>query len=235
MLHPILKGARACIFDAGGTLVHPDWPRLAAFAANEAGRTLSPEEMRRAMGDVLKAVGEAMQKDPLTPADERKRHWVFRRIYLALGVEESACEQVVERLDAAHLERHLWCGLDPDAPQVLEELKREGLRVAVISNTEDGRLLDSLEAARIADLFDLLIDSHHVGCRKPDEAIFRLALDKLGIEASEAAFVGDSYAHDALAASAAGLRAILLDPLDLHPESICPRISSLSDLIRGVV
>ncbi|HYH85314.1 MAG TPA: HAD-IA family hydrolase [Pyrinomonadaceae bacterium] len=235
MLHPSLRGARACIFDAGGTLVHPDWPRLAAFAETAARRVLAPEEMRRAMGDVLKAVGEEMQKNPSTPADERKRHWVFRRMYLALGVEESACEQVVEQLDAAHLERHLWCGLDPDAPRVLEELRREGLRVAVISNTEDGRLRDSLEAARIADLFDLLVDSHLVGCRKPDEAIFRLALDELGVEAGEAAFVGDSYAHDALAARAAGLRAILLDPLDLHPESVCPRIRGLSDLIRGGV
>ncbi|MBC7932429.1 MAG: HAD family hydrolase [Rubrivivax sp.] len=235
MLHPSLIGARACVFDAGGTLVHPDWPRLAAFAEEAAGRVLAPDEMRRAMGDVLKAVGEAMQKNPATPADERRRHWVFRRMYLALGVEESACEDIVARLDAAHVERHLWCGLDPEAPRVLEELKREGLRVAVISNTEDGRLRDSLEAAQIDNLFDLLIDSHLVGCRKPEEAIFRLALDELGVEADEAAFVGDSYAHDALAARAAGLRAILLDPLDLHPESVCPRIHGLGDLIRGGV
>lgn len=235
MLHPLLRDARACIFDAGGTLVHPDWPRLASFAEEAAGRVLTSEEMRRAMGDVLKAVGEEMQKNPATPADERRRHWVFRRMYLALGVEETACEQVVARLDAAHAERHLWCGLDPDAPRVLEELKREGLRVAIISNTEDGRLRDSLEAAQIANLFDLLIDSHLVGCRKPDAAIFRLALDELGVEAGEAAFVGDSYAHDALAARAVGLRAILLDPLDLHPESVCPRIRGLGDLIRGGV
>jgi hypothetical protein len=36
--------------------------------------------------------------------------------------------------------------------------------------------------------------------------------------------------HDALAAQAVGLRGILLDPLDLHPESICPRIRSLAEL-----
>jgi putative hydrolase of the HAD superfamily len=235
MLHPSLKGARACIFDAGGTLVHPDWSRLAAFAETAVGRVLAPDEMRRAMGDVLKAVGEEMQKNPATPADERKRHWVFRRMYLALGVEVAACDEVVAQLDAAHVERHLWCGLDSDAPRVLEELKRAGLRVAVISNTEDGRLRDSLDAAQIANLFDLLVDSHLVGCRKPEAAIFQLTLDKLGVEAEEAAFVGDSYAHDALAARAAGLRAILLDPLDLHPESVCPRIRSLGDLIRGGV
>jgi putative hydrolase of the HAD superfamily len=113
---------------------------------------------------------------------------------------------------------------------VLDELKRQGLILAVISNTEDGRLRDSLDAAGIADRFDLLIDSHLVGYRKPDPAIFRLTLDRLGLEAHEAAFVGDSYAHDALAAQAIGMRGILLDPLDLHPESVCPRIKSLDDL-----
>jgi len=107
------------------------------------------------------------------------------------------------------------------------------LIVAVISNTEDGRLIDSLDASGISDRFDLLIDSHLVGHRKPEAAIFRLALERLKLEAHEAAYVGDSYAHDALAARAIGLRGILLDPLDLHPESLCPRIRSLSELING--
>jgi putative hydrolase of the HAD superfamily len=139
------------------------------------------------------------------------------------------------RLAAAHDERHLWCGPDPDAPRVLEELKREGLMLAVISNTEDGRIRDALETAGLASHFDLLVDSHVVGCRKPDASIFRLALGRLGVEARDAAFVGDSYAHDALAARAVGMRAILLDPFGLYPESVCPRIGGLGDLIRGVV
>ncbi|HZB46643.1 MAG TPA: HAD-IA family hydrolase, partial [Pyrinomonadaceae bacterium] len=96
-------------------------------------------------------------------------------------------------------------------------------------------LRDSLEAAGLFEKFDLTVDSHLVGCRKPDPAIFRLALERLGVEAEEAAYVGDSYAHDALAARACGLRGILLDPLDLHPESICPRIRSLNELINVTV
>ncbi|MDQ3173850.1 MAG: HAD-IA family hydrolase, partial [Acidobacteriota bacterium] len=135
-------------------------------------------------------------------------------------------------LDGAHLERHLWSGIDPEVPRVLDELKRQGLLLAVISNTEDGRLIDSLDASGITDHFDLLIDSHLVAHRKPDAAIFRLALERLELEAHEAAYVGDSYVHDALAARAIGMRGILLDPLDLHPESVCPRVRSLSELIE---
>jgi HAD superfamily hydrolase (TIGR01509 family) len=231
MLHPSLVGARACVFDAGGTLIHPDWPRLAALALETAGRAFDAEEMRRAFCEMLKCVGGQTQGGRVI--DQTERHWTFRAMYGGLGLDEAACESIVGGIDRAHAERHVWCLPDPEASRVLEELRREGLLLAVISNTEDGRVRDALEAAGLASHFDLLIDSHLVGCKKPDPAIFRLALEGLGVEAHEAAFVGDSYAHDALAARAVGMRAILLDPLGLHPESVCPRVGSLGDLIRG--
>jgi len=231
MLHPALKGARACIFDAGGTLVHPDWPRLSRIAEEVSGRSFDSGEMARAFGEMLRGVGIEMQREGFVLPDEMNRpHWTFRRMYGVLGLDHESCEGVMDRLAESHLERHVWCGIDNEVPRVLGELKRQGLIIAVISNTEDGRLIDSLEAAGIAGSFDLLIDSHLVGLRKPDEAIFRLALERLKLEPHEAAYVGDSYVHDALAARAVGLRGILLDPLDLHPESVCPRIKALGEL-----
>lgn len=234
MLHPALNGARACIFDAGGTLVHPDWPRLSRIAEEVSGRSFESREMGRAFGEMLRAVGLEMHREGFVPQEEMKRpHWTFHRMYCALGLDEATSAGIVERIAASHVEQHVWCNVDPEARRVLDELKRQGLIVAVISNTEDGRLIDSLDASGISDRFDLLIDSHLVGHRKPEAAIFRLALERLELEAHEAAYVGDSYAHDALAARAIGLRGILLDPLDLHPESLCPRIRSLSELING--
>ena len=232
-LHPVLQGARACVFDAGGTLVHPDWPRLAGLAEEFAGRSLSVEEMRRAFGEMLRCVNEPTPGGRVI--DQTGPHWTFRGMYGGLGLDESACETLVGRIDATHAERHIWSGVDPEAAGVIDELKRAGLLVAVISNTEDGRLRDSLATAGLADSFELLVDSHLVGFKKPDPAIFRLALERLGVEPREAAFVGDSYTHDALAAQAVGMRAVLLDPLDLHPEAVCPRIQRLGDLLRGVV
>jgi HAD superfamily hydrolase (TIGR01509 family) len=228
-LHPIFNGARACVFDAGGTLVHPDWPRLAALAEEVAGRRFGAEEMRRAFGEMLRGVGSSEPGRPLIK--QSGRHWTFRAMYGGLGLDEAACEGLVGRIDAAHAERHIWCGCEPDAPRVIDEIKRQGLLVAVISNTEDGRARDSLAAAGLAERFDVIIDSHLVGLSKPDPAIFRHALELLNVEPDEAVFVGDSYAHDALAARAAGMRAVLLDPLDLHPESVCPRIRALGDLL----
>jgi len=234
-LHPALKGARACIFDAGGTIVHPDWPRLSAIAADTCGQTFEPDEMARAFAEMLRAVGREMQSEGYVLPDDLKRpHWTFRKMYGALGLDAATGEAVLDRLAASHGERHVWSRPDDGATGVLDDLKRQGLVLAVISNTEDGRLIESLEAAGVSASFDLLIDSHLVGLRKPDPAIFRLTLERLELQPHEAAYVGDSYAHDALAAHAVGLRGILLDPLDLHPESICPRIGSLSELVNPI-
>lgn len=232
-LHPILEGARACVFDAGGTLIHPDWERLAAMAEGHAGRRFGADEMRRAFGEMLRRVSAPEPGRP--PIDQSGSHWTFRAMYGRLGLDEAACAEVVGRIDAAHAERHIWCGCDPDAPRVLDELRNRGLPVAVISNTEDGRARDALEAAGLAQRFDVIVDSHLVGFSKPDPAIFRHALELLGVEPGEAVFVGDSYTHDALAARSAGLAAVLIDPLDLHPEAVCPRIRRLGDLLPAEV
>ena len=211
--------------------MYPDWPRLSGLAAEVTGRKFQTQDMARAFGEMLKAAGLEMQQESFALPDEMKRpHWTFRRMYALLGLDEPTCAAVMERLAASHDDQHVWCGSDPVAKRVLDELKQQGLILAVISNTEDGRLRESLNAAGILDHFELLIDSHLVGYRKPDPEIFRLALERLGLEPNEAAYVGDSYVHDALAADAVGLRGILLDPLDLHPESVCHRIKSLDEL-----
>jgi HAD superfamily hydrolase (TIGR01509 family) len=230
-LHPALRGLRAVLFDVGGTLTHPDWSRLSRLAAREAGREFTPAELERAFKDGLREVDACIKRGETPPIDTQQRHWTFRRMYGGLGVGAEACERVCALLDESHDGRHLWCGVDGEAAGVLAALKAAGLRTAVISNTEDGRLEELMALIGLGEHFDFLIDSFVVGERKPDAAIFLRALARLGVEAGDAAFVGDSYAHDALAALAVGMRAILLDPLDLHAEAICPRVRSLAELV----
>lgn len=231
-LHPLLRcDVRAVLFDAGGTLVHPDWQRLVSLAAGELETPINDAEMRRAVRETLRDVDACVTRDGATPEYARRLNWVFRRTYGALGFDEPTCERILERAQESHGERHLWCELDPEAPRVLAALKQAGLRIAVISNTEDGRLEELLELVEIAHYFDLLIDSQVVGHRKPDAAIFHFALAQLGLKPEEAVYVGDLYGHDVLAAERAGMRAILFDPLGLHGDKACPRIATLIELV----
>jgi putative hydrolase of the HAD superfamily len=56
-------------------------------------------------------------------------------------------------------------------------------------------------------LFTTIVDSHEVGMRKPNPAIYQLTLDRLGVDATRAAFLDDLHAN-VVAASDMGLHGI---------------------------
>jgi putative hydrolase of the HAD superfamily len=65
------------------------------------------------------------------------------------------------------------------------------------------------------DVFvDALIVSEEAQVSKPDPAIFRVALDRLEVEPSQAVMIGDSWPADVEGARAAGIRAIWFNPND---------------------
>ncbi len=86
---------------------------------------------------------------------------------------------------------------------------RQRVRLGVISNFY-GNLPRVLAAEGMAPLFDALIDSTLVGARKPDRAIFQIALQQLGCQPREVLHVGDSLEHDVYGARSAGLGAAWL-------------------------
>lgn len=75
-----------------------------------------------------------------------------------------------------------------------------------------------------------LIDSTTVGIRKPDPAIWKLAVERAGVSPAEMLVVGDSMKNDILPALSTGCRAVWLcpSPQDCY-EGL--RISTLSELL----
>ncbi len=127
----------------------------------------------------------------------------------------------------------LWNHPLDGVAEAIGDLRREGIRVAVVSNS-DGSVGSSLERAGLADMFEFVIDSHQVGISKPDPEIFRVALDRMGVDPSDAWFVGDSVFHDVNGATAASMaRAVLVDPYDLGPEEV-DRVGSVADLVSSL-
>ena len=85
------------------------------------------------------------------------------------------------------------------------------------------------------EFFAFILPSAEVGAEKPDEAIFRLALQRLGLRPEEVAHVGDQYETDVIGARAVGITPILLDREGKarYQDVIC--ISSLTELTVGAV
>lgn len=67
---------------------------------------------------------------------------------------------------------------------------------------------DNLKALGVEHLFDAILISEWEAVRKPDPAIFHRALDKLGVSAENAWFIGDHPDNDIRAGRAAGLKTV---------------------------
>jgi putative hydrolase of the HAD superfamily len=80
---------------------------------------------------------------------------------------------------------------------------------------------------------DVIVTAEDVGADKPDPPIFLAALERAGVDASEAVYIGDQYETDIVGARGVGIKPILIDRYDLMPEvSDCPRIHSLSEVVQ---
>lgn len=90
------------------------------------------------------------------------------------------------------------------AVETAHALRARGLDLAVVSNWDIG-LEDRLEELGIARLFSAIATTAEAGAPKPEPAVFRLALERLGIDPARALHVGDEDA-DAEGARAAGMR-----------------------------
>lgn len=101
---------------------------------------------------------------------------------------------------------------EPNEPVValVHELRAAGLRLGVLTNNV--RELRPLWWGLLPfdELFDDVVDSHEVGLRKPNPAIYHLALERLGATASRTAFV-DDLAPNVAAAERLGMAGVLVD------------------------
>jgi epoxide hydrolase-like predicted phosphatase len=90
-------------------------------------------------------------------------------------------------------------------------LRREGTATALVTNNVAEFSAAWRAMVPVDELFDVVVDSSAVGVRKPDPAIFRLALERLGSVLPERAVFLDDYASNVRAAEQLGLRGVLVD------------------------
>jgi putative hydrolase of the HAD superfamily len=216
------------LFDAGSTLLFLDHARIAAAVGAALGLPLTGPTLAAGSG----AAARTMEQ---TRATDRERAAAYlEALFLEAGVPPGRMGEVRDCLARLHDERHLWSGISGDTHGALSRLKDAGLKLGVVSNS-DGRVEEALEAAGLRGYFDVVVDSALAGIEKPDPAIFRAALDVLGVPAEEALYVGDLYEVDVLGARAAGMAAMLLLPPGAPPPGGCATVRSLGALAEDLL
>ena len=125
--------------------------------------------------------------------------------------------------------------LDAHALPVLASIRRKGIRTAIVSNTPWGSpaagWAEELRRHGLSEAVDAIVFCVDVGWRKPAPQIFEHALSLLDVGAPDSVFVGDDPRQDVAGAERSGLRAILIDPRGAPPETRCPAIHSLTELL----
>lgn len=166
--------------------------------------------------------------------DQERAAAYLEALFRLGGVPADRMGEVRDCLRQMHQDRHLWCSVRERTHESLGRLKAAGLRLGIVSNS-DGRVEQALEAAGLREFFDVVIDSSLVGIEKPDPAIFRAALDALGVSPEETLYVGDLYEVDVVGARAAGIEAVLLTSSAAGPTRPCRTTASMHELVNALL
>ena len=100
----------------------------------------------------------------------------------------------------------------PHAIPVLEELKRRGFRLGIVSNAAfpPQSMRNQLESLELSQYFDATVYSSEIGVRKPNRAIYESCLEKLGgANGGRVVFVGDRLREDVVGPRKLGFDAVL--------------------------
>ncbi len=224
-----LADVDAVLLDVGGVFHLPAHHRVAAALARVDTET-DPAVLDRAHYEGVAAL------DSFRDGDTSVWHAYNRAFAHVAGVPHHRLDDATAELLAEFGRGGAWVRIIPGSADALRALADLGLALAVVSNA-DGTVEAQLAADGICQVGDgpgvpvgAVLDSGAVGVSKPDPAIFRLALDRLGVEPERAIHVGDTPAADVDGARAAGVRPVLIDPFDLHPDADCTRVTSLAAL-----
>lgn len=128
---------------------------------------------------------------------------VWPRLGAAFGQTLTAedCRRMALTFRALSLRR---LGLYPGAAEVLDELRRRGKRVVLLSNAQRCFTQPELWSLGLYNRFDRILLSGDAGVKKPSPAFFGL-LAGLGCRAEDSLMVGNDPVCDCAGAAAAGM------------------------------
>ncbi len=107
----------------------------------------------------------------------------------------------------------------PDALGVLRELQALGFVIGLLTNGSTLGQNRKIDRLGLRPFLSSIIVSETVGLKKPDPAIFHLALAQLGKSPEEAWFIGDHPLNDMIGSAAAGLTPVWLRGMHAWPQS----------------
>ena len=202
------------IFDFGGVIARNGRPRDIARRFPD----LDPDVVVRALMGDYATDGDhpwhRLERGEITLAEHRA---LSRDLLAAAGIDSLPIPDSSSPAPQLQFERN-----EP-VIELIHDLRANGVRLGLLTNNV--RELRPLwwPMLPFEELFDDIVDSHEVGMRKPNPAIYQLALARLGAEATRTAFC-DDVSSNVDAANSVGMVGVLVD------EDPLPAVASVRTL-----
>ena len=130
-----------------------------------------------------------------------------------------------------------FCQQKKGVVEAVQIIKNMGMKLALVSNGKSPFQERNFNSLGISHLFDVVIISEAVGLRKPDRAIFELAVKRLAVEPNKSIFVGDNPQADIIGSNKVGMYSIYItghygDKCDLA-DIVCEDFKKLPNIIKN--
>jgi putative hydrolase of the HAD superfamily len=187
----------AVIFDFGGVFIESPYPLLEAMGA----------ELGAGPGQMTESVFGSLAEDGDHP---------YHRLERGEIPLQQARDEILRRgralynldVDIFKLFNRMPSGVHQQLVDRVKGLKREGYPTAMITNNIREFSGSWRALLPVGELFDLVVDSSQEGMRKPNPAIFRLTLERLGGLAPERTVFLDDCEGNVKAADSLGMQTI---------------------------
>jgi 2-haloalkanoic acid dehalogenase type II len=185
---------KVVIFDLWNTLIPTtiDWPLVFSLVKKN-----NPNNKDVHVGDFIRRYEE------LTQLKKYPTFEVFRKDFVegfdgdALLLEQELCEIFVNRLDKIHFFK--------DTLPALKKLKKDGYKLALLTNTENLAFEKVDSILSISKYFDYLGLSYEINAVKPDKRMFLSVVNNFKVNPSECLMIGDSLRSDITGAKNVGM------------------------------
>jgi len=181
---------KALVFDFDGLILETELPILQSyqelFQAN--GLELTFEQWAQNIGTA---------EEPFDPVLALERH-------LGRSLKD---DPILERRQEREMELILTREPMPGTAEILQEARRLGLKIGLASSSSCRWVTSHLERLGLIEYFDCIQAKDDVHLTKPDPALFRSAVEILGVQPEEAIAFEDSP-NGILAAKRAGLHCV---------------------------
>jgi putative hydrolase of the HAD superfamily len=172
----------AVISDFGGVLTTP---LIRSFMAFQDVTGISMETLGTTMQRIAEADGEH-------PLFELERGRITEAAFLERMADELEGD-LGHRPEMHRFGEIYFEALHPNEPMIelMRELKADGLRLALLTNNVREWEPVWRSMLPVDEIFEFVVDSAFVGCRKPERRIYEIALERLGLPATSCLFVDD--------------------------------------------